>query len=246
MKFSIITVSYNSAKTIQQTIESVLSQNYTNLEYIVIDGASQDGTLKILENYKERIKYISEPDKGIYDAMNKGIKIATGDFIGTIGSDDFYPNTQVISDVAAYLTKTKSDSLYGDIQFVNPGNESKIVRNWKAGEYNIKKWLHGWMPPHPTFYIKKNIIINLGGFNTTFKCSGDYELMLRILYKNKISTTYLPQILMTMRNGGTSTATYKHRLTANKEDRLAWKLNNIKPRFYTLFWKPISKISQIF
>ncbi len=245
MKLSIITVSFNSEKTIRQTIESVLSQNYSDVEYIVIDGASKDNTVKILEEFKDKLIFISEPDKGIYDAMNKGISLASGDYIGTIGSDDFYPDNNVLSKIVACLKQNKTDSLYGDIQYVNPENDTKIVRNRKAGEYIINNLLKGWMPPHPTIYVKKNILQEYGMFNVNFKCSGDYELMLRILFKNKISTIYLPEVLMTMRNGGTSTATYKNRLIANKEDRLAWKLNRIQPRIYTLFWKPFSKLSQL-
>jgi glycosyltransferase involved in cell wall biosynthesis len=246
MKISIITVSFNSAKTIRQTIESVLAQDYEDLEYIVIDGASKDGTVEILESFGDKIKFISEPDKGIYDALNKGVKMATGEVVGTIGGDDFYPNSQVISHVAKIFEEAKTDAVYGDIQFINADDELKIVRYWQAGEYDIKNWLKGWMPPHLCFYLKKSLIEKYGYYQTDFTCAGDYELMLRILYKHKATAKYLPETLMTMRNGGTSTASLKHRYVANMEDRRAWRINHIKPRWYTLWWKPLSKVVQLF
>lgn len=246
MKISIITVSFNSAKTIRQTIESVLAQDYTDLEYIVIDGNSKDETVNILKSFQGKIKFISEPDKGIYDAMNKGVKMATGEVIGTIGSDDFYPNNQIISNVVKTFSQAGTDAVYGDIQFINPDDIHTIVRFWKAGEYKYNNWLNGWMPPHPCFYVKKEAFEKYGYFKTDFTCSGDYELMLRMLYKNHLSVQYLPLTLMTMRNGGTSTASLKHRYRANMEDRKAWKINQIKPYWYTLWMKPIAKIVQLF
>ena len=246
MKISIITVSFNSATTIRQTIESVLAQDYPELEYIVVDGASKDGTVEILKEFADKIKFISEPDKGIYDAMNKGLKMATGDAIGTIGGDDFYPNNQVISQVAKAFVQYQTDAVYGDIQFINPDDIHTIVRYWKAGEYSRKNWLQGWMPPHLSFYLKKAAFEKYGEYLTDFTCSGDYELMLRMLYKNHLSAHYLPLTLTTMRNGGTSTASLKHRYRANMEDRRAWKINNLKPNWYTLWMKPLSKITQLF
>jgi glycosyltransferase involved in cell wall biosynthesis len=246
MKVSIITVSYNSDKTIRQTIESVLSQDYSDLEYIVVDGGSRDKTVEILKSFGDKIKYISEPDNGIYDAMNKGMAMATGDVIGTIGSDDFYPDFQVISKIVGAFEYYKTDSIYGNIQFVNPGQEDKVVRFWEAGEYQYDNWLNGWMPPHPTFYLKRIAFEKFGNYHTNFVCSGDYELMLRMLYKHKLSAAYLPEVLMTMRNGGTSTASLRHRYRANQEDRLAWKMNDLTPRWYTLLMKPLSKIIQLF
>jgi len=150
MKISIITVSFNSAKTIRQTIESVLSQDYDDLEYIVVDGASKDGTVDILKEYEGKIKYISEPDKGIYDALNKGVKLAKGEVIGTIGGDDFYPNTHVISHIAKAFQDFKTDAIYGDKQYVNIGDDNTIVRYWRSGEYQRENWLKGWNLQHPT------------------------------------------------------------------------------------------------
>jgi glycosyltransferase involved in cell wall biosynthesis len=246
LKFSIITVNFNGAKTLEQTIQSVLAQDYKDLEYIVIDGGSKDDSVKILEKYKNCLTYISEKDAGIYDALNKGLKMATGEIIGCIGSDDFYPSNDVISEVANAFNNQKTKAIYGDKQFVNADNISKVVRYWTAGHYNIENWLEGWMPPHLSFYLKKESYEKYGYYITDFTCSGDYELMLRMLFKNNVTVAYLPKVLMTMRNGGTSTASWKHRIKANKEDRMAWKINGLSPRWYTLWWKPISKISQLF
>jgi glycosyltransferase involved in cell wall biosynthesis len=246
MKISIITVSFNSAKTIRQTIESVLSQDYPDLEYIVVDGASKDGTVDILKEFEGKIKFISEPDKGIYDALNKGVKMATGDVIGTIGGDDFYPNNHVISHIAQAFKEFKTDAIYGDKQYVNMGDDNTIVRYWRSGKYKRENWLKGWMPPHLSFYLKKSAFDKYGDYITDFTCSGDYELMLRMLYKNNLTAHYLPEVVMTMRNGGTSTASWKHRYRANMEDRRAWEINGLKPYWFTLWLKPISKISQLF
>lgn len=246
MKISIITVSFNSAQTIQDTIESVLSQDYPSVEYIVVDGASKDGTVDILKSYGDKIKWISEPDKGIYDAMNKGLKLATGEVIGIIGSDDFYPNNHVLSHIMQAFAEFGTDSVYGDKQYVDFHDKNKIVRYWQTGEYHKDNWLNGWMIPHLAFYLKKSVYDKNGYYLTDFKCSGDYELMLRMLYKYQISTHYLPELVITMRTGGTSNASFKHRIRANKEDRRAWSINNLKPRWYTLWWKPLSKIGQLF
>lgn len=246
MKISIITVCFNAAATIEQTIQSVLNQSYSDVEYIVIDGGSKDETVSILEKYKDRLFYISEKDKGIYDAMNKGVKRATGEVIGIIGADDFYPNASVLEEVAAAFKANNTDSLYGDVRFVDPNDTEKIVRFWKDKPYNKQNWLKGWMPPHIAFYLKKSAYDSFGIYQTDFTCAGDYELMLRMLYKNNLTSQYLPKVLMTMRVGGTSSASLKHRYVANMEDRRAWKLNNLQPKWYTLWWKPISKIGQLF
>ncbi len=246
MKVSILTVSYQSAATLRQTIESVLAQDYPNIEYWVIDGGSTDGSLEILKSFGSSIHFISEKDAGIYDAMNKGLKLIQGDVIGMIGADDFYPSTDVISSVVATFKSNQVDVVYGDKQYVNPENPEKIVRYWTAGAYQEKQWLYGWMPPHLSFYIKKSSAYRNGPYRTDFTCSADYEWMLRALYKNKMTALYLPKVLMTMRNGGTSTASFKHRLIANTEDRKAWSVNHLNPYFFTLALKPLRKISQLF
>jgi glycosyltransferase involved in cell wall biosynthesis len=224
----------------------VANQAYHNIEHIVIDGGSTDGTLAILQEYADKIVFISEPDKGIYDAMNKGVKLASGSIIGTLGAGDFYPNNQVIKKVVEGFEKYNPDAIYGDKQYVNPENTAKIVRYWNPGEYKIENWLEGWMPPHQAFYLKRIAFEKYGLYLDDFRSAGDYELMFRMLYKHKLTAQYIPELLVTMLTGGTSTASISNRIKANLEDRKAWKVNNIKPKWYTLFAKPLGKVFQFF
>lgn len=244
MKVSILTVAYNSAATLRQTIESVLAQDYTSIEYWVIDGGSTDDSFAILQSFGSKINFISEPDAGIYDALNKGLARLTGDVVGVIGADDFYPHAQVISTVVAGFHTHQTDAIYGDLQFVHPTSLA-VVRYWKAGAYRVNNWLWGWMPPHLAFYVKRKVYEDLGYYHTDFTCAADYEWMLRALFKHKISAAYLPALLMTMRTGGTSTASWKHRWVANREDRRAWAMNGLSPYPFTVTLKPLRKIIQL-
>ena len=245
MKVSIITISYNSAETIEDTIKSVVSQDYQNIEYIIIDGASKDATLSIVDKYKDKIaKVVSEKDKGIYDAMNKGVQNATGDIIGILNSDDYYYDTTVISEVVRLFEQEKTDGLYADLVYVDRSDSEKIIRYWKSGKYTPGKFLKGWMPPHPTFFVKKEVYTHFGLYNTDLRSAADYEFMLRVIHKNKISLCYMPRVLTKMRVGGMSNVSLKNRWRANMEDRRAWKINGIKPRWYTLTVKPLSKLFQ--
>jgi glycosyltransferase involved in cell wall biosynthesis len=247
MKVSIITVSFNSATTITDTIKSVLNQDYKDIEYIIIDGNSSDSTLAVIEAFKTRIaKIISEPDEGIYDAMNKGLALATGDIIGILNSDDVYADNTVVSDVVMAMQRANSDACYADLCYVAKEDLTKIVRYWQSGPYLKESFLNGWMPPHPTFFLKRECYNSFGGFNTNFRTSADYEIMLRMLYKNGVSCTYLPRVIIQMRVGGQSNVSLKNRLQANSEDRRAWFVNGLKPGVFTLFRKPLSKISQFF
>jgi glycosyltransferase involved in cell wall biosynthesis len=244
MKISLITICFNSEKTIEDTIKSVLAQDYSNIEYIIKDGGSTDRTKAIVDQYSDKIKWISKSDKGIYDAMNQGVALATGDVIGIINSDDFFPDTQVVSRVAEVLKDKKYGAAYGDLEYVNALDVSKIERSWKAKTYDVNNFLKGWMPPHPTFFLRKEHYENHGLFNPEFKSAGDYELMLRMLFKEGIKPGYIPQVQMKMRAGGVSNLSLKNRIRANMEDRKAWKINGIKPKWYTLWQKPLSKIFQ--
>ncbi|MBI4945708.1 MAG: glycosyltransferase [Bacteroidetes bacterium] len=247
MKISIITVCFNSADTIETTLQSVLNQDYGDIEYILVDGKSSDNTLSIIEKYKSRIaKIISEKDDGIYFAINKGISTATGDVVGILHADDFYADEKIISRVVKELSEKKTDSIYGDLQYVSRENPQKIIRNWRSGAYYPKLFLKGWMPPHPTFFVKRKCYEQFGAFNTLFSFSADYELMLRFLYKHKISTSYIPEVLVKMRTGGKSNVTFKNRIKANREDRLTWKINGLKPGKLTTILKPLSKLKQFF
>jgi glycosyltransferase involved in cell wall biosynthesis len=247
MKISIITVCFNSAKTIEDTIQSVLSQDYPNVEYIIVDGGSKDATLDIVKNYSNNIShFISEPDKGIYDAMNNGIALATGDVVGILNSDDVYFDSQVLSHIAKAFEVTNADAVYGDLVYVASNNLHKVTRVWKSKPYTEGAFLKGWMPPHPTFYVKKSCYEQLGNYTLKLKSAADYELMLRFIHKHKISVAYISKTLVKMRVGGESNVSLKNRLRANKEDRMAWKMNGLKPHFYTLFLKPLSKLKQFF
>ncbi|MFM2000041.1 MAG: hypothetical protein RL204_1988 [Bacteroidota bacterium] len=245
MKVSIITISYNSAETIEDTIKSVVGQDYPNIEYIIIDGASKDETLSIVGKYKDKIaKVVSEKDKGIYDAMNKGVENATGDIIGILNSDDYYYDESVISEVVQIFEKEKTDGLYADLVYVDRADSDKVIRYWKSGEYQPGKFLKGWMPPHPTFFVKKEVYEKFGLYSTDLRSAADYEFMLRVIHKHNISLSYMPRILTKMRVGGMSNVSLKNRWKANMEDRRAWKINGLKPKWYTLTVKPLSKILQ--
>ncbi|MCB9364229.1 MAG: glycosyltransferase [Flavobacteriales bacterium] len=244
-KVSIITVCYNSSKTIEDTIQSVVNQTYDNIEYIVIDGVSTDNTLEIINKYKSQITtIICEKDNGIYDAINKGIDLATGDIIANLNSDDFYIDNNVIADVVATFEKEKTDTLYGDLYYVDAVDTNKIVRYWKSKKYKEGLFLKGWMPPHPTFFVKKEVYQKFGLFDLQFKSAADYEIMLRFIHRFKASIAYLPRVVVKMRVGGVSNASLSNRIKANKEDRRAWEVNGLKPTAFTLILKPLSKILQ--
>lgn len=245
MKISIVTITYNSAATLRDTIESVLTQSYQDIEYLLIDGGSKDNTLEIIKSYQDkRIRWVSEPDKGIYDAMAKGKRMATGDVVGILNSDDFYPDNSVLQRVAAAFSKAGTDAVYGDLRYVDHADTSKITRSWVSGDYKRENFLSGWMPPHPTFFLRKEAYEKFGYYNPDFKSAGDYELMLRMLYKHKLKAVYIPHVQVVMRAGGVSNASLKNRIRANREDRLAWQLNEIKPKWFTLLMKPLSKLKQ--
>lgn len=246
-KISIITVTYNSAQTLEQTILSVLSQDYPNLEYIIVDGKSTDDTLTVIEKYKDKIsRFISEKDDGLYHAINKGINLATGDIVGILHADDFYTKNDVLTGISETFKMNTTDAVYADLYYVDKNNTDKIVRTWKSGSFSPNKFLWGWMPPHPTFFLKKDIYNKYGIFNTMLRSAADYEIMLRLLYKYKIKAAYLPEFIVKMRVGGQSNASIQNRVKANNEDRMAWKLNEIKPYFFTIILKPIRKLVQFF
>jgi glycosyltransferase involved in cell wall biosynthesis len=247
MKVSIITPTFNSADTLQDTIHSIGIQTHSDIEYIIIDGGSKDGTIDIIKKNVDLIAYwISEPDHGIYDAMNKGISMATGEIIAILNSDDFYVHEYVISEVVNCFKRNQVDSIYGNLQYVGRENTSKVIRHWVSGHYQRRKFLFGWMPPHPAFFVKRKLYLFLGQFNTQLKTSADYELMLRFLYKHKVSSHYLPELLVKMRVGGASNQSWKKRVIANLEDRRAWKMNGLQPYFFTAVLKPLRKINQFF
>ncbi len=245
MKVSIITTSYNSELTIRDTLQSVASQSMiSQIEHIVVDGHSNDSSVAIIKSFEHISRFISEPDNGIYDAMNKGVNLATGDVIGFLNSDDFFTDSLVIEKIIKTFEKNKVDAVYGDLFYVHKKDKKKVTRKWFAGGYTKERFLKGWMPPHPTFYVKKEVFIRYGNFNLELKSAADYELMLRFLYKYNILASYIPYTLVMMREGGISNSSILNRLKANQEDSKAWKINGLKPKFYTKFLKPITKIKQ--
>ena len=239
MKITIITVSYNSDRTINDTIKSVLKQSYADIEYIIIDGNSQDKTLDIIKSYQAdfngRLKYISEPDKGIYDAMNKGINLSSGDLIGILNCDDMYLNKNSIKEVVTQIIKTNTDSIYTDLIIVDQFNSSKIIRTCTYSKFKLGMFSNGWHPPHPTFFVKKEIYNKYGVFDLAFKISSDFDFMMRILEVNCISTTYLPLKTIQMRNGGLSTSSLKNIFLSQKECLESFKKNNIEIKFFSYF-----------
>jgi len=246
LKISIITITYNSAATVEDTIKSVVSQDFPDIEYLIIDGLSKDNTISIVNNYTRHIdKIISEKDKGLYDALNKGIQNATGDVVGMLHSDDVYADNQVISKIARqFAMDPEVEGVYADLVFVDRNDTNKVLRTWKAGNYEPGSFVKGWMPPHPTFFVKKSVYDRLGGFNLDLKLSADYELMLRLIHKNNIKISYLPETIVKMRMGGISNTSFFVKLKANMEDKLAWQLNDLKPGLFTTFRKPLKKIMQ--
>jgi len=244
MTISVVTVARNSADTIRDTLDSVRRQTYPFVEHIVVDGASTDGTADIARAYGHVAALVSEPDQGLYDAMNKGIRMATGDVIGILNSDDVYATPHALALVADMLQQTRAEALYADLKYVHPQVQHRTVRHWRSGTYARAQFRLGWMPPHPTFFTYKKHYETLGGYDTQFRIAADYELMLRFLYKNRLSACYLPEVLVLMRTGGISNASLRHRRLAHREDRRAWATNGLHPAFFTHWLKPIRKIPQ--
>lgn len=245
MKVTVITVVFNQKKHIQSSIESVLNQSYNNLEYIIIDGGSTDETIDVIKKYSDKIsKYISEPDQGIYYAMNKGISLATGDIIGFLNADDFYSDKSVIKKVVDAFKNNSVDSCYGDILYVKRNDITTITRNWKSGEFSIEKFKRGWFPPHPTFFVKRNIYNKFGRFNTTFKFSSDVELMIRFLCKYNVSTYYIPEVLIKMRDNGKSNKNYLNISKSVWECYKAMRINGINVTYLYILRTLIFRLRQ--
>lgn len=218
-----------------------------NIEHIIVDGASTDGTVDIIKSYGNRIaKFISEPDKGIYDAMNKGLKLATGDIIGILNSDDFYASNTTISDLVNQFKKTGSEILFGDLVFVNPEELNQVVRYYSSSQCNADKFAWGWMPAHPTCFIKKSVYEKYGDFKTDYKIAADYEILTRFMAKHKVSYTYMPQVMVKMRTGGVSTRNFKSNWILNREIVRACAENGINTNMVKVLSKYLTKISQLF
>lgn len=240
MKVSIITTCYNRAGTIRGAIESVLAQDYPDIEYIVVDGASEDGSLDVIKEYEGRIaKVVSETDGGMYEAINKGIRLATGDVVGLLHSDDFLYDNQVVSRIVSRLEETGADFLYGNGLFVNAGNTGKVVRNWIGGAYRVWKVRHGWLPLHPTCYIRRETIGKRGLYNETFKIAADSDFLFRYLLGGDITVTYLDEYIVRMRMGGLSTDSGKRKLMWREDIRMyrSHGMNPTLTKLEKMLWK---------
>jgi glycosyltransferase len=245
MKISIITASYNNGSTIKDTIESVLLQSYSPIEYIIIDGNSTDRTKEIIQSYAAKIsKFISENDNGIYDALNKGINIATGDIIGFLHADDIYANSEIIAKVASlFLQSAEIWAVYGDLQFVSQQDPSRLIRTWKSNPFQKSLLAKGWMPAHPTLFLKNDVYQKYGLFDVNYKIAADYDLILRVFSQPGFSAAYIPEVFINMRMGGASTGRLINLLRKSKEDYQILRKNKVG-NILTLIRKIFSKLSQ--
>lgn len=219
-------------------------QDYPHVEHIVMDGGSTDETVAIISSYPHVAKMESSLDKGIYDAMNKGIAVSSGDVIGFLNSDDFYAHSRVLSSVAAVFKNQQVYAVYGDLQYVRNKDVNRVVRHWKAGPYREDAFKWGWMPPHPTLFVRRECFEKWGRFNLAMGTAADYELMLRFIHRYGMKVAYLPDVLVKMRTGGASNASLGARWRANRKDREAWKVNDLTPFWFTLQLKPLRKLTQ--
>ena len=248
MNVTIITASFNSALSIKTCLDSVVHQNYNDIEYLIIDGKSSDATLKIIKVYQQKfpfIKLISEKDSGIYDALNKGVQLASGDIIGFVHSDDFLEFNDIIYHIVSMTKSENLDGVYGDLQYVDKSNTKKIIRSWKSCDFKPRLLKQGWMPPHPTLFLKKEVYQKHGLFDLSYRISADYDFLLRIFKDPELKFGYLPKVITKMRVGGVSNQSLKNIIKKSKEDYRAIRINNIG-NFLTLARKNFSKIKQLF
>lgn len=247
MKVSIVTVCFNAEATIEDTLQSVLSQSHDDVEYIVVDGASTDATMEIINRYKQKIDVIiSELDHGIYDAMNKGIAKATGEIVGILNADDFYANDRVIERVVREFESSGVDAVFADLVYVRPQNTDRIVRTYSSATFTPERFAYGWMPAHPTFFLKKEYYDSYGTYKCDYKIAADYELLIRMLHIHKVRYSYIPETLIKMRTGGVSTRSFKSNLILNQEILRACSENGIHTNLLKIYSKYPQKILELF
>jgi len=244
LKISIITISFNAKATIEKTLQSVANQLYKNIEHIIVDGGSKDNTLEICNSFPHVSKIISEPDKGVYDAFNKGLKLATGDIIGFLNADDVFFNENSVLEIVSAFSNNETDIVYGNLDYVNA--EGKVIRNWISKPYEKGLIKKAWMPAHPTFYCKKEVYDRLGDYNDSFKIGGDFELCLRFLEVNKVPSFYLNKKLVKMLIGGISNSGLKSKWTIYKEELRAFKINKVYVNPIIFFLCKLKKLKQFF
>lgn len=246
MKISVITAVYNRASTVAQAIDSLLSQTWKSVEHVVVDGASTDGTLDVVRaRMRPGSVLISERDQGIYNALNKGLALCTGDCIGLMHSDDFYADDQVLESVADAFADPAVDAVYGDLDYVAQGESGRVVRHWSSGTYHRALLARGWMPPHPTLYLRRSVIERWGGFDESYQIAADYDAVLRYFAKGGIRAAYIPRVLVKMRVGGESNRSLAKILLKSREDYMAIRRNGVGG-IGTLTMKNLSKITQFF
>jgi len=246
VKISVITAVYNNRDTLAAALDSALSQTHDEVELIVIDGGSTDGTLDVLRSYADRLAVlVSEPDQGIYDALNKGIRLASGEVVGFLHSDDLFADGDVLSRIATAFADPVVGAVYGDLLYVRKVNPDQVVRYWRAGGFSPGKLARGWMPPHPTFYVRRSVYERLGLFDTNYRIGADYDCILRFLGRFGVQVWYIPEVLVKMRVGGASNRSLKNILRKSQEDYRALK-NNKVGGIGTLVWKNLSKLPQFF
>jgi glycosyltransferase involved in cell wall biosynthesis len=245
VKVSIITICYNAVDHIDETLRSVVVQDHRELEHIVIDGGSTDGTQQRIERYRDVVAhYVTEKDKGVYDAMNKGLRAATGEVIAFVNAGDMIAHRSCVSEMVRAFAASNAEAIYGDAYMVDPNDIKRVVRFWKGGEYRREAFRTGWMPPHLGTYIRKSVYDRYGLFRDDLKVSADYELMFRFMYKHRIRVQYLPKVLVRFRLGGVSNRSLMHIWRANKEVYRAWKLNGESVSPFIVLMKPIRKLFQ--
>ncbi len=243
MKISIITITFNSAKTIRRALESVQSQTYKDIEHLIVDGASTDGTRQIIESYAaahKNVRWISEPDEGIYNALNKGIAIANGDVIGFLHSDDVFYSPDSIGKIATAFADDHIDVVYGDLQYCHEG---KVVRRWKSNAFHPRALKYGWMPPHPTVYVRREVYGQVGKYDEWFRISADYDMVLRI-FTAGFKSHYIPEVLVSMETGGASNKNTRARLSKTQEDYIVLKKNHVGAGYLTVALKQLRKVKQ--
>ena len=249
MKVSIITATYNSAGTLADAMASVLGQTYPDIEYLIVDGASTDHTVALVQRFQEQhhnIKYISEPDKGIYDALNKGIGMATGEVLGFVHADDMLANNHIIADIVAAFKIYGCHGLYGDLHYVHAQNPAKVIRNWRSRPFKRPLLKRGWMPAHPTLYIKTSLYRTYGVFDTSYRIAADYEFVLRIFKQPQLQFRYIPENIVNMRTGGASNRSFQNIMLKSKEDYRALKQHLFPMPWLILARKNFSKLPQFF
>jgi glycosyltransferase involved in cell wall biosynthesis len=246
LKVSIITVTLNSAEYIEDCIKSVVCQNHKEIEHIVIDGGSTDGTIDVIRKFDNKIaSWVSEPDSGIYDAMNKGIRMATGDVVGILNADDFYVSNEVISLIKNEFFSKHVDSVFADLVYVKRNNNDAVVRYYQSSNFHPQKFAYGWMPAHPTFFVKRHFYDQYGTFKTDYRIAADFELLVRFLAKYQLSFSYIPKVIIKMRAGGLSTKNIKSNLTLNNEIIRACRENGIKTNILKVYSKYLLKCFQL-